>query len=103
MALIVQKFGGSSLAGAERLQRAAERVADTYRRGHRVVAVLSARGNTTDDLLREARGENGFGYDPIFYVVEDGKTMAEMSPERKNEISHRARALQALSKKLGGE
>ena len=55
MALIVQKFGGSSLAGAERLQRAAERIADTYRRGHRVVAVLSARGNTTDDLLREAR------------------------------------------------
>ena len=56
MALIVQKFGGSSLAGAERLQRAAKRIADTYRRGHRVVAVLSARGNTTDDLLREARG-----------------------------------------------
>jgi len=55
MALIVQKYGGSSLAGAERLRHAAERIADTYRKGNRVVAVLSARGSTTDDLLRDAR------------------------------------------------
>ncbi|HSH77048.1 MAG TPA: RdgB/HAM1 family non-canonical purine NTP pyrophosphatase [Herpetosiphonaceae bacterium] len=37
-------------------------------------------------------GANGFGYDPIFFVVDEGKTMAELSPERKNRISHRARA-----------
>ena len=62
-----------------------------------------ARGECPGIILREARGENGFGYDPVFYVKEDGLTMAEMSAEQKNEISHRARALQALAKKLGGE
>ena len=59
-----------------------------------------ARGECPGVILRGPRGENGFGYDPVFFVEEDGKTMAEMAPERKNEISHRARALQALAAKL---
>ena len=59
-----------------------------------------ARGECLGVILRGPRGENGFGYDPVFFVGEDGKTMAEMDPERKNEISHRARALQALAAKL---
>lgn len=59
-----------------------------------------ARGECLGVILRGPRGENGFGYDPVFFVEEDGKTMAEMAPERKNEISHRARALQALAAKL---
>lgn len=42
----------------------------------------------------EPRGENGFGYDPIFYLPEFGKTIAELPPEIKNQISHRARAAQ---------
>jgi len=42
----------------------------------------------------EAKGENGFGYDPIFYLPEMGKTMAELSPETKNQISHRGQASQ---------
>ena len=42
----------------------------------------------------EAKGENGFGYDPIFFLPEIGKTMAELQPEMKNQISHRARASQ---------
>ncbi len=41
------------------------------------------------------RGKNGFGYDPIFYLPELGKTFAELAPEHKNRISHRARAAQA--------
>jgi XTP/dITP diphosphohydrolase len=45
-------------------------------------------------IALEARGENGFGYDPIFFVPELGKTMAELPLEAKNEISHRARASQ---------
>ena len=59
-----------------------------------------ARGECPGRILRGPRGENGFGYDPVFFVGEDGKTMAEMAPARKNEISHRARALQALAAKL---
>ena len=42
-------------------------------------------------------GENGFGYDPIFYLPEYGKTSAEISPEEKNAISHRGQALRALA------
>ena len=52
--LIVLKFGGSSLADAQRIRRAAERIAAEARAGHRVVAVVSAQGDTTDDLLRAA-------------------------------------------------
>lgn len=44
----------------------------------------------------EPRGEHGFGYDPIFFVPELGKTMAELEPELKNRISHRARALKKV-------
>lgn len=65
-------------------------------------STIVARGECPGRILREARGENGFGYDPVFFVEEDGMTMAEMSAERKNEISHRARALQALAEKLRG-
>ena len=46
-----------------------------------------------DGLIAEAcRGERGFGYDPVFYVPELGKTLAELTPEEKNHISHRAKA-----------
>jgi XTP/dITP diphosphohydrolase len=46
------------------------------------------------------RGDNGFGYDPIFYLPELGKTFAELAPEHKNRISHRARAAQAARELL---
>ena len=46
------------------------------------------------------RGKNGFGYDPIFYLPELGKTFAELAPEHKNRISHRARAAQAARELL---
>ena len=45
-------------------------------------------------------GENGFGYDPHFYLPEHGCTAAELLPEQKNRISHRAQALQALWQKM---
>lgn len=48
----------------------------------------------------EIRGENGFGYDPIFMVPEFGKTTAELSIEEKNKISHRAKALRAMKEEL---
>ncbi|MDO5136314.1 MAG: XTP/dITP diphosphatase [Eubacteriales bacterium] len=48
----------------------------------------------------EERGENGFGYDPIFYLPEYGCTSAELSMEEKNKISHRGKALQAIKREL---
>lgn len=48
----------------------------------------------------EERGSNGFGYDPIFYVPEFGKTTAELTEEEKNQISHRGKALQLMKEEL---
>ena len=55
MALIVQKFGGSSVADADKIRNVARIVTETYRKGHSVVVVLSAQGDTTDDLIEKAR------------------------------------------------
>lgn len=54
MALIVQKFGGSSVANAERVMNVAKIVSDTYKAGNDVVVVVSAQGDTTDDLIEKA-------------------------------------------------
>ena len=64
---------------------------------------IVARGECPGELLREAHGEGGFGYDPIFYIPEAGCTFAEMPAEQKNRISHRARALKLLAEKIGKE
>ena len=56
--LIVQKFGGSSVANAERVRHVAGIIADTYAEGHDVVVVLSAQGDTTDELIEKAREIN---------------------------------------------
>lgn len=48
----------------------------------------------------EEKGENGFGYDPIFYVPEKGCYSAELAPEEKNAVSHRGKALRAMRRKL---
>ena len=53
--LIVQKFGGSSVADAAKVKRVAGIIADTYSEGHDVVVVLSAQGDTTDDLIAKAK------------------------------------------------
>ena len=51
-------------------------------------------------ILFQPRGENGFGYDPLFYVPDQGCSSAELAPEVKNRISHRARALSAVRQAL---
>ena len=58
MGLIVQKFGGTSVANAERLRNVAQIIAETRRMGNQVVAVLSAQGDTTDDLIDKAKEIN---------------------------------------------
>lgn len=65
--------------------------------------VIQARGEVHGELLREPRGENGFGYDPIFYYPPLGMTTAELPPEEKNRVSHRANALKVFYEKLKEE
>ncbi len=62
--------------------------------------VIQARGEIHGELLRAPVGENGFGYDPIFYYPPMGMSTAEMSAEDKNKVSHRGNALKVFYDKL---
>lgn len=61
---------------------------------------IQARGEVHGMLLRAPAGENGFGYDPIFYYPPFDKSLAQVSPEEKNRVSHRANALKVFYEKL---
>jgi XTP/dITP diphosphohydrolase len=61
---------------------------------------LVVEGRVEGVLLREPRGSNGFGYDPIFVPVGETRTTAEMSPEEKDAISHRGKAFRLLAPRL---
>ena len=63
--------------------------------------VITAEGYMYGRITPDARGEHGFGYDPIFIADGEERTVAEMSDEEKNAISHRGRALALLLEKLG--
>lgn len=64
--------------------------------GIKIIAVGEVEGRIT----LKAKGERGFGYDPVFHSVELGKTFAECSPAEKNNVSHRARAVESLIEEL---
>ena len=63
---------------------------------------LIGEGYWWGEIRSEARGRNGFGYDPHFFLPELGKTAAELDPEHKNRLSHRGQALRQLVEKLRG-
>ena len=65
-------------------------------------AVLHSYGTIEGIIGYEEQGENGFGYDPIFYLPEYGCTTAQLAPEVKNELSHRGKALRAMKEQLRG-
>lgn len=62
--------------------------------------IETRRGTIEGRIAHEPAGENGFGYDPIFYVPEYGKTTAQLDPEEKNKISHRGKALMMIKEVL---
>ena len=62
--------------------------------------VIQTRGEVHGQLLRQPAGEGGFGYDPIFYYPPYGKTLAQVSANEKNAVSHRAKALKLFYDKL---
>ncbi len=64
--------------------------------------VIEKNGHCNGIIIQEEKGDNGFGYDPIFYIPEYAATMAELSPAIKNQISHRANALKALLPDIEG-
>lgn len=61
---------------------------------------VTTRGIISGRIGYEEKGTNGFGYDPIFYVPEFGKTTAELSEEEKNQVSHRGNALRLMKEEL---
>ncbi len=64
---------------------------------------ITVKGQTHGEIMLEERGENGFGYDSLFYSADVKKSFAEATAEEKNAVSHRGRALTLLKKKLEGE
>jgi XTP/dITP diphosphohydrolase len=62
--------------------------------------VVTTLATMEGEIGYESRGENGFGYDPIFYLPQYEKSSAEISPEQKNEISHRGKALRLMKEKI---
>lgn len=65
-------------------------------------SILTTRGVFEGSIGEKIAGGNGFGYDPIFYVPEYGCTSAELTPEVKNMVSHRGKALESMKDKLKG-
>lgn len=100
---------GTDRERTEFLLKNMEAIPDGQRQGRFVSAIacvypdgteFTVRGECEGVILREIRGEGGFGYDPVFFSPGDGCTFAEMPQARKNEISHRARALAAMKAAL---
>ena len=88
-----------ALADAKEEERTARfvcAIADAFPDG----TVRTRRGVIEGMIAHQPAGENGFGYDPIFFLPEYGKTTAELAPEDKNKISHRGRALEKIREVL---
>ena len=102
------RFGGPGLNDSERCQLLLDRLhnTDTERRQARfcccIVALApdgrscQAKGTCEGIIAAAPAGQEGFGYDPIFYLPQHQKTMAQIGPELKNQISHRAGALRTI-------
>ena len=98
---------GNDAANNQKLLAELQNKAD--RRGAFVCAIavvlpdgrsIVVEGRTEGEILTKARGEGGFGYDPLFYYPPMGKTFSEMSAEEKNAISHRGNALRKFAEQL---
>ena len=98
---------GNDAANRRRLLREMENIDDRAAHFTCAMALVRPDGSLTaaegfvyGKIARAEAGENGFGYDSLFYLPERGCTMAQLPPEEKNEISHRHNALMALLEKL---
>jgi XTP/dITP diphosphohydrolase len=99
------RFAGPDASDRDNLNKLLQTLGDNPERRARFVCVLAFVRHPSDPtpeiftgywhgrIAREARGDGGFGYDPVFVVRPDGTTAAELSPEQKSLVSHRGRAL----------
>ncbi|MCC6712128.1 MAG: XTP/dITP diphosphatase [Candidatus Dadabacteria bacterium] len=104
------RYAGEGATDEKNIDKLLRELGDTENRRARFVCFLAlvtpdgketvVSGKCEGIILPERRGGGGFGYDPVFYIPRYGKTMAEIPAGLKNEISHRARAVEALSKAL---
>lgn len=104
------RYGGEGLSDAERWQLLLNAMRGQLDRRCGFVSAIccafpngdeiTAMGECRGTLAYAAKGENGFGYDPIFFVPEKKKTFAELTAEEKHEISHRGKALREFKEKL---
>lgn len=93
---IIDKLEG--VEGDARSARFVAAIAVVFPDGKEIVT----RGTMEGLIAREPAGDNGFGYDPIVYLPEYGMTSAQLSPEEKNKISHRGKALKKMAEELKG-
>lgn len=91
---LIQKLEG--VKGSDRSGRFVCAIAVCFPDGHEIVK----RGTMEGLIAEEIKGDNGFGYDPIVYLPEYGKTSGELAPEEKNKISHRGKALALIKEEL---
>jgi XTP/dITP diphosphohydrolase len=106
------RFAGENATDADRINYLLERLKDApdqirAAQFRCVIAIAEPHGRVElcsgicrGIILKEPRGSNGFGYDPVFFIPELNKTMAELTLEEKNLISHRARAAEQARAKL---
>lgn len=102
------RYGGPGQDDTGRWQLLLKNMAGESNRACKFVSVICcafpdggevmARGECPGILAQGPSGDGGFGYDPIFYLPQLGKTMAQLTPAEKNQISHRARALAGFQK-----
>lgn len=106
------RYAGESASDHDNVEKLLAELADVHE-GHRgaefrtVIAIAHPDGSTLcvegvlqGSIAMSPSGSGGFGYDPVFIVEDDGRTLSELSPEEKNVVSHRARALHALADAL---
>lgn len=91
---LIQKLEG--VKGSDRSGRFVCAIAVCFPDGREIVK----RGTMEGLIAEEIKGDNGFGYDPIVYLPEYGKTSGELAPEEKNKISHRSKALALIKEEL---
>ncbi len=104
------RYSGENATDKTNIEKLLDELGDNPNRKARFVCVLAlvnpngeelvVEGFCEGEILKQAKGEGGFGYDPVFYLRYRDKTMAEVDPKIKNEISHRANALKQLKLEL---